>query len=813
MDYQFRTQPFEHQLTEWLGHRDDRVRGIFWEQGCVDAATEYLSPTGWRRMDTYEGGPVAQWHPESRRIEFVEPSAYVRLPCSEMIRLLTTRGVDQLLSPEHRVPFVDRDSRRTRVCQAQDLESLGPTAWRYLPGTFLYEGGSGLSLTDDELRLQIAVMADGHFPSRCLTNRCYVNLRRARKIERLDWLLEKTNRADKRVQKEGGWVSYAFPAPVRLKSFDSRFWIVSDHQLDIIVEEVGHWDGSIGQSSIRFYTTDKDNADFIQFAFSSRGFIASCRHDGATWVVRARRSGENLTIDGRSISRESSTDGFKYCFEVPTSFLLFRRNGWIFPSGNTGKSKETIDQACWLYKNGRINCLVVIAPDGVHSNWTAITETPETWGELQKHAPTDVGWREFTFYSSKASAKYHLARAKEVQEFEGLAVLAMTYDASLTPTGKRVLWDFLRKRECLMVLDESPRIKTPSAKRTRTLIAAGKYAPFKRILSGTPVAESPFDVYAQVRFLDPEFWVRNGIRTFSAFKQEFAVLETFQQDENGRWQKVEGMETGVSFRRDAKQFQKVKEFKNLDCLKAMMDRISTRVLKEDVLDLPEKLYQLRSFDLTREQRRIYNDLRDECIAWLSSQEFVSGILAIVKLLRLQQVTNGGVSPDGGEGIQPIEGDNPRLELMREIADDVGKGHQHIIWARFQFDIDNIAEALKRDGFRVVTYDGRTSPKDRERARNLFQDGKVDKFIANPAAAGEGLTLTASSRTTYYSNSWSLSHRLQSEDRNHRIGQRWPVLYDDIVCPGTVDFKLVQALRSKQRVSSEVLGDKLRDWLI
>lgn len=479
----------------------------------------------------------------------------------------------------------------------------------------------------------------------------------------------------------------------------------------------------------------------------------------------------------------------------------------IFWEQGTGKSKETIDQACWLFKNGRINCLVVIAPDGVHSNWTAITETPETWGELQKHVPVDVGWREFTYYSSKASAKYHLAHAYSVLDFEGLAVLSMTYDATLTPQGKRVLWDFLRKRECLMVLDESPRIKTPSAKRTRTLIAAGKYAPFKRILSGTPVAESPFDVYAQVRFLDPEFWVRNGIRTFSAFKQEFAVLETFQQDANGRWQKVE------SFRRDAKQFQKVSEFKNLDRLKAMMDRISTRVLKEDVLDLPEKLYQMRSFELTREQRRIYNELKDECIAWLNSQEFVSGILAIVKLLRLQQVTCGFVSPDGSDDVRDIEGGNPRLELMREIADDVGRGHQHIIWARFQRDIDNIAEALKRDGFKVVTYDGRTSPKDRERARNLFQDGKVDKFIANPAAAGEGLTLTASSRTTYYSNSWSLSHRLQSEDRNHRIGQRWPVLYDDIVCPGTVDFKLVQALRSKQRVSSEVFGDKLRDWLI
>ena len=516
----------------------------------------------------------------------------------------------------------------------------------------------------------------------------------------------------------------------------------------------------------------------------------------------------------------------------------------IFWEQGTGKSKETIDQACWLYKAKRIDCLVIIAPDGVHSNWTAITETPETWGELQKHVPLDVPWLEFTFHSSKASAKYHLARADDVKAFEGLAVLSMTYDAALTPTGKRVLWDFLRLRQCMMVLDESPRIKTPSAKRTRTLIAAGKYAPFKRILSGTPVAESPFDVYAQIRFLDPEFWVRNGIQTFSAFKQEFAVLETFQQDDNGRWQKVDDSEeeesepaqeglydyedqtgagwekieekdrrNGVEFRREAKHFQKVKEFKNLDRLKTLMDRVSTRVLKEDVLDLPEKLYQMRSFEMTREQKRIYTELREECIAWLNSQEFVSGILPIVKLLRLQQITNGFTSPDGGEEVVDIPGGNPRLELMREIADDVGKGHPHIIWARFQRDIDLVADAMRRDGFSVATYDGRTGVEDRERAKRRFQDGKLDKLVANPAAAGEGLTLTSSNRSTYYSNSFRLMHRLQSEDRNHRIGQRWPVLYDDIVCPGTVDFKLVQALRSKMKVSAEVMGDKLRDWLI
>lgn len=533
-------------------------------------------------------------------------------------------------------------------------------------------------------------------------------------------------------------------------------------------------------------------------------------------------------------------------------FLSHRENRIraLFWEMGTGKSKTAIDQACWLYLQKAIDALVIVAPSGVHSNWSTITDNVRTAGELQKHIPEEVNWQCFTFYSSKASSKRYMEKAQWVLNYEGLAILAISYDGALTPTGKRTLWNFLSKRRSMIIADESVTIKTPGAARTRTLLKAATYAPYRRILTGTPM-ETPFDVYAQVRFLDGGFWARRGFRTFQAFKSHFALLETYQQDpSSGRWLPVEskdfveskdwkfeevaqevfdyedsfeqyagaGLEgqkvsNGVPFIKSAPHFTKIVEYRNLDELRNILAPISTRVLKDDVLDLPPKLYQMRYFEMTKDQRRIYEEIKEEALSWLNSEQYTTAILPIVRLLRLQQVTNGFVTPDGETNPALIGDKNPRLDLMREIADEVGKGNPHIVYARFQMDIDLVSSALRKDGFRVAVYDGRTTDDDREQIKIQFQEGKIDKLVANQAAAGEGLTLTSSRRTTYYSNSFRLRHRLQSEDRNHRVGQSWSVLYDDICCPGTIDFKLIEALRNKIDITSEALGDKLRGWLI
>lgn len=493
----------------------------------------------------------------------------------------------------------------------------------------------------------------------------------------------------------------------------------------------------------------------------------------------------------------------------------------VFWEQGTGKSKLTIDTAAALFEAGEIGALLVVAPDGVHDNWVL--------DELPTHMPDGLPWAGAAFHSSRASTLRQQREFQSLLSYDGLICVAITYDGAQTDAGKRLMWDVLRTRPTLMVLDESSRIQTPSAKRTLTLTKAGRYAKFRRILDGTPVSESPFNIFAQLRFLDPDFWAGEGIQTFTAFKSEFAYILKMQESRDGGFAPISD---DNPLRRGARQFEKVAEYKDLDRLHAIIDRVSSRVLKEDVLDLPEKLYQMRYFEMSREQARLYESLKRDAIAWPEDQEDVIDSLseqsesewdtgvpkvvtvtsAITRLLRLQQVTCGYVQPDLAD-MEDIPGPNPRLECLREVADDVGHSRGHIVWARFQRDIDKISKALRDDGFRVVTYDGRTSAADRDRAKRSFQDGSAHKFVANPAAAGTGLTLTAAKRVTYYNNAFSLRQRLQSEDRAHRIGQTDSVLYDDITCPGTVDEHVVRTLRKKLDVSSQVTGDRLKEWLL
>jgi SNF2 family DNA or RNA helicase len=140
-------------------------------------------------------------------------------------------------------------------------------------------------------------------------------------------------------------------------------------------------------------------------------------------------------------------------------------------------------------------------------------------------------------------------------------------------------------------------------------------------------------------------------------------------------------------------------------------------------------------------------------------------------------------------------------------------HQAIIWAKFQKDIDLIEAALLKSGRTCVVYDGRVGQADRETRRELFKKGEAQFFVANPAAAGEGLTLHMAKTVVYYNSTYKLGDRLQSEDRAHRAGMDdRPVQYIDIVARGTIDATIIRALRTKLDLAAQVNGDKIRTWI-
>lgn len=511
-----------------------------------------------------------------------------------------------------------------------------------------------------------------------------------------------------------------------------------------------------------------------------------------------------MTVDyidvqtGELVTYQPKTKPFEHQARILEETYATRKYALFWEMG-CGKTKPVIDTIACLYAQGEIDGAIVVAPNGVHRNW--VTQ------ELTAHMPDHIKWTAFAWDSARKTNKEQLRLERVVLTTPYCPIVAMTYEGFCTEAGKKFAKTFLTKRTAMMVLDEAHRVKTPSAERSRVILAATQVAKYVRVLTGTPVANSPFDVYNLMRMLDPDFWHQYGITTFSIFKQEFANFTTIQP-------------------RSGRSFAKVTGYKHLDQLNEMIKPYSDRLLKDDVLDLPPKVYTRLVVELSPRQREVYQQLVQEFRAELQTMEENSGEEgsaaveaphAMTRILRLQQVVCGYAvaeyqDPDSGEIKKKLvhlqeRGENPRINALLNYVEDVP--HQAIIWARFQEDIRQICEAL---GDEAVRYDGTTSAKDREIALERFRSGTAKFFVANPAAAGTGLTLTQAKTVIYYSNSFNLVERLQSEDRAHRIGQTTSVQYVDITCDGTVDARIVTALVNKFDVAATVMGDGLRDWL-
>ncbi len=457
----------------------------------------------------------------------------------------------------------------------------------------------------------------------------------------------------------------------------------------------------------------------------------------------------------------------------------------LFWEMGCGKTKPTIDTAAHLWQEGEIDGLLVVAPNNVHRNWVE--------EELPIHLPDEVAERSRSLFL-QASRSKTMRGKREVERLlkytDGLAILAVNYETFTSKRGKDLVWDFLKpkKGRVLYVVDEGHKIKTPGAKRTRSIIASGKYANYRRDLTGTPVANRPFDVYSQVRFLDRDFWKQRHLPKFSVFKSHFGVWE---KGFNGKTNRA---------------FESLLAYQRLDELHDMIQTISHRLLKEDVLDLPPKSYSRITFSLSPEQKRAYNEFREHCILFLESGEEVTATQALVKLLRLQQIACGYVGTDEGNLVL-LPGKNARLETLAALCEDIP--HKAIIWVRFRKDADEICARL---GAGAVRYDGAVPDGQRAANKEAFQRGDAQFFVGNPAAGGTGLTLHAARTVVYYSNSFNLTDRLQSEDRAHRIGQEHPVQYIDLIGEDTVDEHIVKRLVEKLDVASAVTGDKLREWI-
>ena len=336
---------------------------------------------------------------------------------------------------------------------------------------------------------------------------------------------------------------------------------------------------------------------------------------------------------------------------------------------------------------------------------------------------------------------------------QDLKILVINVEAFSTKKGVAFVEKFILAHNALIAVDESTTIKNPKAQRTKQLL---------------------------------------GFDSYYSFQNRYAKL--------------------LNRKMGARSFRQVVGYQNLEELTKNVNEFSYRVLKKDCLDLPDKVYQRREVELTPEQKKVYKELKEYAMAELDSHEIVSVTSVLTQILRLHQVVCGFVKHDNGE---EVEIKNNRLDELINILQEVqGKT---IIWANYRYDIRRILETLHNitGTESVATYYGETPDEERQEVIRRFQDpdSPLQYLISNVQTGGYGITLTEASNVIYYSNNYDLEKRLQSEDRAHRIGQTNKVTYIDLVSKGTVDEKIVKALRKKLNLAQEVLGDeKWKDWI-
>lgn len=513
-----------------------------------------------------------------------------------------------------------------------------------------------------------------------------------------------------------------------------------------------------------------------------------------------------------------------------------------FMQQGTGKTWTTLADAERLYASNEIDAIFVLAPKGVHTNWVK--------REIPAHldAPCIARfWRSGAGKRERKSIEEILQPRKNGEQ-PVLRILAMNIDAINTKEGFDFAASFLNATKALFVLDESSRIKNIASGRTKNALKLRRLAAYVRILSGTPITQAPTDVFSQFEFMHSGLL---GTTSFRAFTAEYASL----MDISGALEKkamldvqqklVDSLEQaglgseasmaryaaamdkltqiGASMTRDdyriiamhkrnpKMKFAQIVEkdasgaptWRNLDKLTRLIEPHTYRVLKKDCLDLPDKIYKNAYFELSTKQRQAYELMQEEARIQLDDGDVLS-VHELSVLVKLQQITSGYVKlPDGG--LQYVEEDNPRLELLVDTLEDIdGK---IIIWARFKEELRTIAKRLRELEYNVVEYHGAIKTADREIAVDSFQNGDADIFLGQAQSGGIGLTLTAAETTIYYSNDFNNETRLQSEDRNHRIGTKNNVVYIDLMATDTIDEKIASALQRKSKVASIILDGK------
>ena len=460
----------------------------------------------------------------------------------------------------------------------------------------------------------------------------------------------------------------------------------------------------------------------------------------------------------------------------------------------TGKTRAAVESISYMLRADKLDTVIVVCPKGVMGTWESQSAM---WA------------RGILTERLEGAVKDRRARLKRMEQAEEIAhlmaysnVLILNYDVLhlLEADLKRLL----KVKRVGIVLDEGHRIRNPQAKVTKAAMRLAAVAPWRLHMTGTPILQGAHDVWSQWYAVDL------GV-TFGAnwvqFKSEFFEIDEYDRSIDP----LDGVLSEIGMR---------------------MRKRGVRYRKEDCLDLPPKMYQTIDVTLTEDQRRAYREMEEWLLAKLGEAEVLPELQGdleyseldedvveagyddrkvstaanqLAMILRLTQITSGFIPDDSGELHRFTP--NPKLDALEELIEEQIGSQQIIVWARYREDVRAICERLAR--YHPLTVDGSTKQAARDEAERRFQSGETRLLVANPAAGGVGLNLQAASLAVYYSQGYSLEHRLQSEDRCHRSGSEIheKVTYVDLLALDTIDLVIREAISAKKEVAEIVVDLK------
>lgn len=744
-----------------------QAAGYYYDQGCVDKDTEYLSETGWVKISEYTGGKVAQYNLDGT-IEFVYPTQYVKLPCLKMIHFKTQYGVDQMLSPEHRVlstnPFTNEQSVISAMEVYYSHHRLKMGFRGKFPTTYKVKNNTKLDLSDDELRVMVAVIADGYFASPS-SHSCTIRVKKDRKKERLMWLLAEAGieytYTIGNVPSNEGFAIFRFKSPWHTKEFGIEFWQASQEQLEIIADECGYWDGSFtGSGGMVFSTSSKASAEFIQYAISATGKRASLKYRfreragrGSSHeytVIRSEGdprvgiSGAGHTKPNRAVCVDSP-DGFKYCFMVPSTFLLFRRNGNIFASGNTGKTATATASTLYKFINGSIDhCIVVVPPILIQMWYRWLTSIPNLSVVAYKGTPAQ--------------------RAKIDIRAQFIIMSMNIFKSDIDYIQRK-----FRGRDLNILVDEASNIKNVSSGNFKT-VRDFSHGQHLMLLTGTPMTK-PVDCYAFCKLIAPHLY-RN--------MSQFANLHV---------DKVDFFNNPISW-------------KNLDLLKENMQVNSTRVLREEVLkDLPPVQYIPIHYELEPAHRKLYYQLAEEQIIALESGGKIDATQASALYHALQQIV---INYD-------YFSDNPKnvssgLDLVDEVMEELGDDGKLVIFSNYRMTNRTLLRRLAKYNV-VAAFGDNSAAQNQKNIDKFINDPRCRGLIGQPSSMGYGVDgLQKVCNDMLFLETPVVPRDFhQSVARLWRGGQSRPVNIRIAIAEGTCQVRLHKNLLNNDELVNKVQG--------